>query len=108
MYGSSYQPLNKDRTEYAANTFRVMSNEIRFLALIHLVQGEKTVSDLARFIDVSQPHLSQQLTRLRAERMVKSRKEGTRTYYSLFDDPVLRLMNAIGVAFYGPDFLTSA
>ena len=104
MYAGSFPPLDGKQTEYAISTFRVMSNESRFLVLVYLTQGQKTVSDLAQLIGVSQPHLSQQLTRLRAERMVKSRKEGTRTYYSLFDDTVARIIYSICVAYYGPDF----
>ena len=104
MCRDAFLPLDVKQTNYAVSTFRVMSNEIRFLVLVYLTQGQKTVSDLAQLIGVSQPHLSQQLTRLRAERMVKSRKEGTRTYYSLFDATVTRTIHAICVAYYGAGF----
>ena len=62
---------------------KALANENRLLVLCHLVEGEKSVSELERLIGIRQPTLSQQLARLRVERLVKTRRNAKSVYYSL-------------------------
>jgi ArsR family transcriptional regulator len=62
---------------------KALANENRLLVLCHLVAGEKSVGELERLIGIRQPTLSQQLARLRAERLVKTRRNAKSVYYSL-------------------------
>ena len=51
--------------------------------LCALVDGEKNVTELEEILNVRQPTLSQQLARLRADKMVETRREAKQIYYKL-------------------------
>lgn len=49
---------------------------------------EKSVNDIVNMVDCSQSLVSHQLRVLKEHKLVKSRKEGTKVYYSLYDGHV--------------------
>jgi DNA-binding transcriptional ArsR family regulator len=67
----------------ASDFLKVLANEHRLLVLCHLVDGEKSVTELGQLIGIRQPTLSQHLARLRAENLVETRREAKTVYYSL-------------------------
>ena len=71
-----------------AEVFQAMGHPTR-LAILELLQdGERTVGDLLVRLDMEQGTLSQHLTVLRSRRLVTTRKDGNRVFYSL-RDPLL-------------------
>ena len=48
-----------------------------------LAEGEKSVTEIERALDLRQPTVSQQLARLRADGLVATRRDGKAIYYSL-------------------------
>jgi ArsR family transcriptional regulator len=74
------------RAEAASNFLKAFSHEGRLLILCHLVKGERTVTELEELLSSRQAAVSQQLSRLRLEGIVKFRREGKSMYYSI-DDP---------------------
>ena len=74
---------------------RSLANEDRLLLLCHLSQGERCVGELEDLVDLHQPSLSQQLGVLRAEGLVRTRREGKRIYYSVARPDVLALLNTL-------------
>ena len=60
-----------------------MANETRLTILCVLAQGEKSVSELERKLELHQARVSQQLARLRHAGLVKSRIAGPNVFYSL-------------------------
>ena len=56
------------------------------MILCHLASGEKSVTELEDLLSSRQAAVSQQLTRLRLEGLVKPRRDGKAIYYSLTDD----------------------
>ena len=80
----------------AAAMLRLLANERRLLLLCHLMgAGEATVGRLARLVGLSQPALSQHLTRLREDGLVTARRQGTELHYRLADPRVARLIEAL-------------
>lgn len=67
----------------ACNLLRVLSNPDRLLLLCQMTQGEYAVSELDALTGIRQPTLSQQLTILRAEHLVNTRREGKQIFYSI-------------------------
>lgn len=67
----------------AASFLKTMANERRLMILCHLVDGERSVSELEQLLDMRQPALSQQLARLREEGVVATRRESRTIYYRL-------------------------
>ncbi len=69
----------------AVNLLKALSNEKRLLIICALHQGEKNVGELEGIAGLSQSAMSQHLARLRADGLVKTRREGQTIFYSLDD-----------------------
>ena len=68
--------------------FRVFGDSGRLRILHCLYDHELCVHDIARLIDSSQSAVSHQLSMLKRENLIKSRRDGKFIYYSLNDDHV--------------------
>lgn len=67
----------------ASKLLKVLSNRDRLVLLCQMTQGEFSVMDLEAITGILQPTLSQQLTVLREERLVNTRREGKQIFYSI-------------------------
>jgi len=83
--------VTKEKAEEATAFLKALANENRLMVLCHLAQGEKSVTELESLLGIRQPNLSQQLARLRAEGLVRTRRDAKSIYYSL-DNPDVMLM----------------
>lgn len=80
----------------AAAFLRQCANDRRLLVLCHLLaEGEASVGRLAQLVDLSQPALSQHLTRLRADGLVATRRAGTTIHYRIADPRVATLVGSL-------------
>ena len=79
----------------ACRLMKVLSNRDRMMLLCQISQGEKCVGELEACLDIQQPTLSQQLTVLRNEALVKTRREGKQIYYSHSNHVALEVMNVL-------------
>ncbi|WP_319546660.1 metalloregulator ArsR/SmtB family transcription factor [Ruegeria conchae] len=79
----------------AANFLKAISHEGRLMILCHLTTGEKSVTELEDLLSARQAAVSQQLTRLRHEGLVKPRRDGKAIYYSLKDDRPKQIMEVV-------------
>jgi len=78
-----------------ADVFKVLANPKR-LEIIHLIRDrELTVGELEEMLDMRQANLSQHLMVLRDNHLVKTRRDGTRIYYSLTNSKILRASDLI-------------
>ena len=73
----------EDKAEQVSRLLKSLANERRLLILCHLIQGEKSVGELERLVDLSQSALSQHLARLRKEALVTTRREAQTIFYSV-------------------------
>lgn len=76
----------------AAALLKTLGHECRLLILCHLLEGEKTVTQLNERVPLTQSALSQHLARLRHEELVAIRKDAQMVYYSLSSDKVKRVI----------------
>ena len=81
-----------DRATDAAAFLKAMGNERRLMILCHLLDGERSVTELEELCDSRQAAVSQQLARLRAEGFVTCRRDGKTVLYSLGDARVKRFV----------------
>lgn len=79
----------------ACSLLKVLSNPDRLLLLCQLSQGEHCVSDLETETGIRQPTLSQQLTVLRAEELVSTRREGKQIFYSIASREALAVLQVL-------------
>jgi DNA-binding transcriptional ArsR family regulator len=83
------------RARNASDFLKALSNENRLIVLCLLAEKERSVSDLERILSLRQPTVSQQLARLREDKMVKTRRDGNTIYYSLASDDVRKIIDLI-------------
>ena len=82
-----------------------LANRDRLVILCLLVEGEKNVSQIGEKSGIVQPTLSQQLTVLRKDGLVHTRRNGKYVYYRLEDERVLALMQTLYQVFCAPNEL---
>jgi DNA-binding transcriptional ArsR family regulator len=81
---------------------KVLSNPDRLMLLCQLSLGEKRVGELEEILGIVQPTLSQQLTVLRDEELVNTRRDGKNIYYQIASPQALAVMNVLFDQFCGP------
>jgi DNA-binding transcriptional ArsR family regulator len=85
----------------ACRLMKVLSNPDRLLILCQLSQGEHRVGELEELLGIVQPTLSQQLTVLREEALVSTRRDGKNIYYLLDSPRALAVMQVLYAQFCG-------
>ena len=98
--------MTTDMTESARSAaafLKGLANENRLLILCHLAEGEMSVTELELVLGIRQPTLSQQLARLRAENLVKTRREAKSIYYSLASNEAKQVIELLYEMFCAPD-----
>lgn len=78
--------------EKACVLLKVMANADRLVLLCRLAQGEFCVGELEEDLGIRQPTLSQQLTVLRTEGLVDTRRQGKHIYYRLISEDAEAVM----------------
>jgi ArsR family transcriptional regulator len=86
----------------ASSLLKVLANQDRLLLLCQMTQGEYCVSELEDLTGVRQPTLSQQLTVLRDEAMVSTRREGKQIYYQIASTEAMAVMQVLYEQFCRP------
>ena len=79
----------------ACNLLKALSNPDRLLLLCQMTQGEFSVGELEATTGIRQPTLSQQLTVLREEKMVDTRREGKQIFYSVASREALAVLQVL-------------
>jgi ArsR family transcriptional regulator len=85
----------KDNAQEATDFLKALSHEGRLMILCSLAHGEKSVTELEQMLSSRQAAVSQQLARLRQERLITARREGKQIYYSLTDDRARRIIEQV-------------
>jgi len=81
-----------DRFETAVETFKLLGDVTRLKILWALLHSEHSVGELAEHVGANAPAVSQQLARLRAARLVHTRRDGNRIFYVAEDAHVRHLV----------------
>lgn len=79
----------------AAALLAAMANENRLRIMCRLLEGEVSVNELAERIGMNQSALSQQLGKLRALKLVDTRREARQIYYHLASAHVRKLLETL-------------
>jgi DNA-binding transcriptional ArsR family regulator len=67
---------------------KLLANARRLMILCHLVEGEKSVGQLADLVGLSQSALSQHLSKMKMLNLVKADKQGQMVFYSISNPEV--------------------
>lgn len=94
MQGAFTEEMGKSARQ-ATELLTAMANEKRLMILCHLLEGETTVNELADMVGMNQSALSQQLAKLRAARLVETRREAQQIHYHLASEEVARVLETL-------------
>ena len=83
------------QVDLVSDCLKVLSNPDRLKILCVLVEGELNVQQIEIRTNIYQPTLSQQLTVLRNNQIVSTRREGKQIFYQLSDMRVLKIMQTL-------------
>ncbi len=84
------------RAAEVSATLRLLANEKRLHVLCRLVlEGEMSVTALGEAVNLSQSALSQHLAKLRADRLVATRRQSQTLFYRIADERIGRLLTAL-------------
>lgn len=88
------QNMPQDETLYdLAELFKVFGDSGRIKILYALFEAELCVGDIAQLLGLTQTAVSHQLRILKANKLVKARKDGKNVFYSLSDNHVYSIIN---------------
>lgn len=85
--------LPPDLLEAVVETFKAVADPTRAQLVYLLTQREYGVNELAERVPVSASAVSHHLSKLRAIRLVRTRRDGNQIYYSIDDSHVAGLFN---------------
>lgn len=87
--------IDFSQVDKVSGCLKVLSNPDRLKILCVLVDGELNVQKIEDCTDIHQPTLSQQLTVLRNNKIVSTRREGKQIFYQISDPKVLGIMQTL-------------
>ena len=85
----------KNNAQEASDFLKALSHEGRLMILCSLAHGEKSVTELEQMLSSRQAAVSQQLARLRQEKLITARRDGKQIFYSLTDDRARRIIEQV-------------
>jgi ArsR family transcriptional regulator, virulence genes transcriptional regulator len=83
------------KAEDVAAMLTAMANPKRLLVLCTLLAGERSVGDLAAVVQLTPAALSQHLGKMRALRLVATRRDGQTIHYSLASAEVRAVLETL-------------
>ncbi|MFZ1681841.1 MAG: metalloregulator ArsR/SmtB family transcription factor [Rhizobiaceae bacterium] len=84
-----------EQARKASELLKALAHENRLLILCLLAEGEKTVTELEEILALPQAAVSQQLARLRFDRLVNTRRDGRNIYYSIASGEVSSVVGTL-------------
>jgi DNA-binding transcriptional ArsR family regulator len=91
-----------EQARQASELMKALSHETRLLILCLLSEGEKSVSELEQILDMPQATVSQQLARLRFDRLVTTRRDGRAIHYRIADQNISTIIGALHSMYCAP------
>jgi len=83
----------------ASALLKALSNRHRLLILCQLIDGEKSVGQLAEFLGIRDSTASQHLALLRRDRVIAGRRDGQTIWYRISSKPALDIMQVLYAAY---------
>jgi len=91
------------KAEQASVLLVAMANTKRLMVLCNLLDGDRSVGELADIVGLSSAALSQHLGKMRALQLVSTRRDGQMIYYRLASPEVREVLQTLYRLFCAPD-----
>jgi len=86
----------------ATSLLSAMCNEKRLMILCQLIDGERTVNELAELVGAAQPTVSQHLSLLRREGLINVRQDGRTHFYALAGNEAREILGTLQSLYCDP------
>src|SRR5579872_6387669 len=86
----------------ASNLLKALANRHRLLIICQLIDRERSVGELAEFLDLRDSTVSQHLALLRKDGLVSARREAQTIYYSIASNPARELLKTLYQVYCAP------
>ncbi|MGY3484840.1 DNA-binding transcriptional ArsR family regulator [Bradyrhizobium sp. USDA 4011] len=94
--------IMESAADQASNLLKALSNRHRLLIICQLIDAERSVGELAEFLDLRDSTVSQHLALLRKDGLVSARRDGQTIFYSIASDPARKVLQALYEAYCAP------
>lgn len=101
MNGAQIESMEKVAEEASA-LLLAMANQKRLMIMCYLLKGERNVNDLAELLGMGQSALSQHLAKLRALKLVATRREKQQIFYRVGSEKIERLLQTLYEIYCAP------
>ena len=79
----------------AVGLLQSLGNKSRLMIMCQLIDGEKSVGQLAELLQARESTVSQHLALLRKDRLVTTRRQGQTIFYAIASDPARRILEML-------------
>lgn len=87
----------------ASELLKALANRHRLLILCQLIDGERSVGQLAEFLGIRDSTVSQHLALLRRDRLIAGRRDGQTIWYRIESSPARDVLTALYTCFCEPN-----
>jgi ArsR family transcriptional regulator, virulence genes transcriptional regulator len=94
--------IMESAADRASELLKALSNRHRLLIICQLIDGERSVGDLAEFLSLRDSTVSQHLALLRKDGLVSARRDAQTIYYSIASDPAREVLKTLYQVFCAP------
>ena len=88
--------------DQASELLKALSNRHRLLIICQLIDGERSVGELAEVQNHRDSTVSQHLALLRKDGLVSARRDAQTIFYSIESDPARKILKTLYQAFCAP------
>lgn len=88
--------------DQASELLKALANRHRLLIICQLIDGERSVGELAEFLHLRDSTVSQHLALLRKDGLVSARREAQTIFYSISSEPAREVLRTLYQAFCAP------
>jgi DNA-binding transcriptional ArsR family regulator len=88
--------------DQASELLKALANRHRLLIICQLIDGERSVGELAELLNLRDSTVSQHLALLRKDGLVSARREAQTIFYSIASEPAREVLKTLYQAFCAP------
>lgn len=81
--------------DQASELLKALANRHRLMIICQLIAGERSVGELAAFLEIRDSTVSQHLALLRKDGLVAARRDGQTIWYSISSGPARELVRTL-------------
>lgn len=94
--------IMEQAADQASELLKALSNRHRLLIICQLIDGERSVGELAEFLSLRDSTVSQHLALLRKDGLVSSRRDAQTIFYSIASEPAREVLTTLYKVFCAP------